>query len=66
VTIPRAGFTVEHGVYAPRERPEPGHTRMAQQIASWTTVAGDSAPVADMDLGTLPIELRLGDVAGAR
>jgi len=36
---------------------------MAQQIAAGAPVAGDGAPVADVCLGTLPIELGLGDVA---
>src|SRR5262249_21036156 len=62
--VSRAGFTVKHGrVYRPRERLEPGHARMAQQIAAWAAVARHGAAVADVDLGPLPIELGLGDVA---
>ena len=62
VTVAGAGFLVEHrGAHGRRERPKPGHARMAQQIASSAAVAGYGAAIVDVHLSALPIELGFGE-----
>jgi len=52
--------------HGPHDHAEPRHARMAQQVVTGTTVAGDGAAFAGVDLSALAVDVGLCDVPPIR